>query len=87
VVENMKQFFVVSFVIFVSFCCGFPVEDFENTGERLKAYDYKYLVKDEDKQLFMRKTEMGDTEGKKSNVFHVFLRITRVSNRKSYGRI
>lgn len=45
----------------------------EKTEDRFRPYQYKYIVKDEERQLFFTKNESGDVDGKVSGVFSVLL--------------
>lgn len=45
----------------------------EEKTDRFRPYQYKYIVKDEERQLFFTKNESGDVDGKVSGVFSVLL--------------
>lgn len=47
--------------------------DIDEPKAEVKPYQYKYTVKDQDKQLFFEKTESGDENGKVTGKFSVLL--------------
>ncbi|XP_055586052.1 pro-resilin-like [Uranotaenia lowii] len=62
----IKQLFIV--ISFLYFVYSAP-----QGGDQYEAYAYQYEVKDPEKQLFFDKNESGDTSGKVSGQYSVWL--------------
>lgn len=65
-------------VFLVLFCCCTLVatqselqNDDSSKDEEITPYQYKYTVKDQEKMLFIKKSEMGDDKGKVKGSYSV----------------
>lgn len=67
----MKELLVLLVFLFFTFSLAAPQSEGQDDDEEIKPYHYQYTVKDQEKQLFFEKSELGDEQGKVKGFYSV----------------